>query len=235
MMGTILDLQRWLYGGALDALNGLRTAGVTGLPALIGAAFGFGMLHALLPGHGKSVLASYYAGDGKLLGALGSSMVLIITHVGSAVILVLSGYAILQRTIGGAGRAPALEHASQVLIILVGVWLLWRALRPHDHDHGRSGPVLAFVTGLVPCPLTTFIMTYAVAHGFLVAGLVLSGMFAAGMIVTVAAFPLLAVILRARMMPMMVRTERLRERIARLLELMAALGVTLLGALPFIR
>jgi ABC-type nickel/cobalt efflux system permease component RcnA len=34
---------------------------------LIGAAFGFGMLHALLPGHRKSVLASYYAGDGRLL------------------------------------------------------------------------------------------------------------------------------------------------------------------------
>ncbi|OYX02210.1 MAG: hypothetical protein B7Z15_19090, partial [Rhizobiales bacterium 32-66-8] len=114
MMGTILDLQRWLYGGALDALNGLRTVGVTGLPSLISAAFGFGMLHALLPGHGKSVLASYYAGDGRLRGALGSSVVLIVTHVGSAVILVLSGYAILQRTIGGAGRAPALEHASQI-------------------------------------------------------------------------------------------------------------------------
>ncbi|OYW36044.1 MAG: hypothetical protein B7Z45_06265 [Azorhizobium sp. 12-66-6] len=78
-------------------------------------------------------------------------------------------------------------------------------------------------------------MTYAVANGLLVAGLVLSGMFAAGMIVTVAAFPLLAVLLRTRMMPLMVRTERLRGRIGRLLEFLAALGVTLLGVLPFIR
>ncbi|WP_298316988.1 sulfite exporter TauE/SafE family protein [Reyranella sp.] len=234
-MGTVLDLQRGLYGGALDALNGLRTVGVTGLPALISAAFGFGMLHALLPGHGKSVLAFYYAGDGRLLGALGSSMVLIVTHVGSAVILVLSGYAILQRTIGGAGRAPALEHASQILIVLVGAWLLWRALRPRGHDHGRSGPTLAFVTGLVPCPLTTFIMTYAVANGLLVAGLILSGTFAAGMVVTVAAFPLLAVVLRTRMVPLMARTERVRERTGHLIEIAAALAVIMIGLWPLIR
>jgi len=234
MMETILDLQRWLYGGALDALKGLPTIGVMGLPALIGAAFGFGMLHALLPGHGKSVLASYYAGDGKLVGALGSSIVLIVTHVGSAVLLVLSGYVLLQRTIGGAGRAPALEHASRILIVLVGLWLLWRAFRPHGHNHGRSGPALAFVTGLIPCPLTTFIMTYAVAHGLLVSGLVLSGTFAAGMVVTVAAFPLLAVVLRTRMVPWIARTERLRERTGHVLEIAAAFAVTMLGLWPLI-
>lgn len=234
-MGTLLDLQRWLYGGALDALNALRTVGIGGLPALIGAAFGFGMLHALLPGHGKAVLASHYAGDGRFLGALGASTVLILTHVGSAVLLVLGGFAVLRNTIGGAGRAPLLEQASQVLIVLVGLWLLWRAVRPHAHDHDRSGPALAFVTGLVPCPLTTFIMTYALAHGALVSGLVLSGTFAAGMVVTVASFPLLAVLLRTRLLPLLARTEVLRARTGHVLEVVAALAVILLGLWPLIR
>ncbi|MFG1314597.1 HoxN/HupN/NixA family nickel/cobalt transporter [Xanthobacter autotrophicus] len=234
-MGTILDLQRWLYGGALDALNALRTVGVGGLPALIGAAFGFGMLHALLPGHGKAVLASHYAGDGRLLGALGASTILILTHVGSAVLLVLGGFVVLQRTIGGAGRAPALEHASQILIVAIGMWLLWRALRPHTHAHDRSGPVLAFVTGLVPCPLTTFIMTYALANGLMVSGLILSGTFAVGMIVTVASFPLLAVLLRTRLLPLLAQTETLRARTGYILEVGAALAVILLGLWPLIR
>lgn len=234
-MGTLLDLQRWLYGGALDALNALRTVGIGGLPALIGAAFGFGMLHALLPGHGKAVLASHYAGDGRFLGALGASTVLILTHVGSAVLLVLGGFAVLRNTIGGAGRAPLLEQASQMLIVLVGAWLLWRAVRPHAHDHDRSGPALAFVTGLVPCPLTTFIMTYALAHGALVSGLVLSGTFAAGMVVTVASFPLLAVLLRTRLLPLLARTEVLRARTGHVLEVAAALAVILLGLWPLIR
>jgi ABC-type nickel/cobalt efflux system permease component RcnA len=70
-MRTIFDLQHWLYSSAIEALKSLHTAGLAGLPALIGAAFGSGMLHALLPGHGKSVLASCYAGDGRLRDALG--------------------------------------------------------------------------------------------------------------------------------------------------------------------
>ncbi|MGH6856530.1 MAG: hypothetical protein ACRECP_02525 [Methylocella sp.] len=48
----------------IDALHELRTTELGGLSALVAAAFGFGKLHALLPGHGKAVLTSYYAGDG---------------------------------------------------------------------------------------------------------------------------------------------------------------------------
>lgn len=235
MMETVRSLQHLLYGGALDALKSLPTIGVGGLPALIAAAFGFGMLHALLPGHGKTVLASYYAGDGKLIGVLGSSIILIVTHVGSAIVLVLSGYVVLQRTLGGAGRAPALETASHILIASVGALLLWRALRRHGHGHGQSGPMLGFVTGLVPCPLTTFIMTYALANSLLAAGFVLSGTFALGMIVTVAALPLLVVLLRTRLMPFLARTERLRQRIERFLEISAAGAVFMLGAWPLIQ
>ena len=123
-----------------------------------------------------------------------------------------------------------LEQTSQVLIVVVGLWLLWRAGRPHSHDHDRSGPALAFVTGLVPCPLTTFIMTYALAHGALV-----SGTFAAGMVVTVASFPLLAVLLRTRLMPLLARTEVLRARTGHVLEVGAALAVILLGVWPLVR
>lgn len=234
-MGTVFELQRGLYSGALDALDAMRTAGLAGVPALIAAAFGFGMLHALLPGHGKSVLVSYFAGDGRLLGAIGSSVVLIVTHVGSAVLLVLGGSVVLQRTIGGAGRAPGLEHASQILIIVIGLWLLWRAMRPHTHGQAGSGPALGFVLGLVPCPLTTFVMSYAVVHGLVASGLILSGAFAAGMIVTVAMFPLLAVLLRTRLMPLMAGTETLRGRIGRVLEVGGALAVVLIGLWTLLR
>ena len=234
MMEWIFALQHQLYAGSLDALRALHTSGLAGVPALIAAAFSFGMLHALLPGHGKPVLASYYAGDGRFLSALGASIILIITHVGSAVVFVLTGLVIVQRTIGGAGRVPALEHASQALIVLIGGYLLWRALRPHSHHHERSGPVLGFVTGLVPCPLTTFIMTYAVANGRLISGLILTGAFAAGMIITVSAFPLLAVLLRTRLLPILTRTEAWRGRVSHLLEVTAASWIVLLGLWPLV-
>ena len=73
------------------------------------------------------------------------------------IVLVLTGFTVIRRTIGGAGRAPG---------IVIGLWLLFRALHPHEQAHAaRDGRVLALVTGLVPCPLTTFIMVYAAAQG----------------------------------------------------------------------
>src|SRR4051812_33442880 len=37
--------------------------------------------------------------------------------------------------------------------------------------HSRGGKMLAIVTGLIPCPLTTFIVTYALTRGMLATGL----------------------------------------------------------------
>ncbi len=233
-MGSLIEFQRWLYGGATDALNALRSEGIDHLPALVGSAFVFGMLHALLPGHGKAILASFYAGAGRWKGALTSSALLIVTHVGSAVIIVLAGFVVLERTIGGAGRAVVLERVSQFLIVLIGLWLLWQALRPHVHTTERSGPVLAFVTGLVPCPLTTFIMTYAVAQNAVAAGLVLSGAFAAGMIVTVAAFPVAAILARSNLVSLLNRGRKLQPMLGRVIGVAAALAVIALGGWPLV-
>jgi len=161
-----------------------------------------------MPGHGKTVIVSYYLGrSAGLIGSIGTSVILVLTHVGSAVVLVLAGYLVIRRTIGGAGRAPAFEVASAILIIAIGVWLLFRALRPHEHGHaGTDGRVLAFVTGLVPCPLTTFIMVYAVAQGIVAAGLLVTAGMALGMITTIAGFALAAVLLRDRFISWSTRT-----------------------------
>lgn len=234
MIDWAISFQRGLHTQALAALKALPDAGLGGMPALIVAAFSFGMLHALLPGHGKSLLAAYYAGEGRWRGALLSSAILIVTHVGSAIVIVLTGAAIIQRTLVGAGRAPVLERSSQVLIVLVGLWLLWRAFRPHQHDHGRSGPALAFVGGLIPCPLTTFIMAYAVANGLVLAGLLLSATFASGMIMTVVAFPLAAILLRNRFVALLARTDGLRRQFGFWLEIAAALAVTAIGLWPLL-
>ena len=124
------DIQGWLYGGASTELRGLA-AGFDPIKlfAAMAIAAVFGMVHALMPGHGKTVIVSYYLGrPAALLGSIGTSVILVLTHVGSAIVLVLTGFIVIRRTIGGAGRAPGFEIASAVLIIAIGLWLLFRAL-----------------------------------------------------------------------------------------------------------
>lgn len=229
------ELQGWLYAGALEALDELRAANWHDLPGIVAGVFAFGMLHALLPGHGKAVLVSFYAGSGKVTAALASSALLIATHVGSAILLVLTGYALLQRTLGGAGLAPALELASQMLVVAIGLFLLWKALRPHAHRAPGSGPVLAMAAGLVPCPLTTFIMTYAASRDEIAVGLVLAAAFAAGMVVTVAAFPAAAILFRTHVLALIERTDAVRHSLGRALEVLSAVAILLLGLAPIVQ
>lgn len=227
----MIELQRWLYGNATAGLTGF-TAGME-LPALLaslGFAVLFGAVHALMPGHGKLALVSFYLGrPSRLIGGVVASVVLILTHVGSAVVLVLAGFTVVRMTLGGVGRAPAFEAVSAVLVIAIGLWLLLRALR-HAHAHTEAeSRTLAFATGLVPCPLTTFIMVYATTRGIVGAGLVLTSAMALGMIATILAFVGATILLRERALKFLVRSEPWRDKIGRTLESASALAVIAFG------
>ena len=230
-MRFLADIQGWLYGSATANLK-VVASGIdpVQLIAAMAVAVLFGLVHALMPGHGKTVLVSYYLGHaGNLFGSIASSAILVLTHVGSAIVLVLAGFTVMRATIGGAGRAPGFELASAVLILGVGLWLLWRAMRPHA-PHAGDGPALAAAAGLVPCPLTTFIMIYAVGNGIVLAGLLVTASMAAGMTLTIAAFALAAVLLRDRMLSLLERTAHVRRQLGRGLEIASAVAIMTFGA-----
>jgi nickel/cobalt exporter len=226
----MLEIQRWLYESATGALKAFAATPDASVFA-VGLSFAvlFGFVHALMPGHGKVALVSYYLGNpARLAGGVLASVILILTHVGSAVILVLGGFAVLRSTLAGVGRAPAFEAASAVMVMAIGTWLLLRALR-HSHNHGNDSRALAFATGLVPCPLTTFIMVYATTRGIIGAGLLLTAAMAVGMIGTILIFVATAILLRGSALNFLIRTELVRERLGRTLEAAGALAVIAFG------
>jgi len=224
----MLELQRWLYGGATAQLKTFTNA-IEPLTLLagVGIAAIFGFVHAFMPGHGKTVLMSYFLGcPGKPITGLTTSIILVLTHVGSAVLMVLAGFIVIRRTIGGAGRTPVFETASAVFIVLIGIWLLYNAVRHrHDDSNLKNGAMLAVATGLVPCPLTTFIMVYAVTNGIIAAGLLLTASMALGMVVTIALFAIGTVLFRQRILHFLERTTDVRERVGQILESISAVAI----------
>jgi ABC-type nickel/cobalt efflux system permease component RcnA len=227
-MHWLIELQHWLYG---SMATGLKSAEhVIALPALLASAVLFGALHALMPGHGKSVLVSYHLGrPGRLWDGLLTGIVLALTHVGSAVLFILAGIAVISRSLAAGGRAPAFETASALLIVGIGIFLLWRSLRAHEHVYAGDGRMLAFVTGLVPCPLTTFILTYAIAKHELAVGLAAVAAMTVGVIATLVSFAVAAVYARGRFMDLLARSEALRLRIGQVCEVAGACAVIVLG------
>ena len=218
----MLEIQRWLFHSATAELkNFAGGAGGLSVLAALAVATLFGFVHALMPGHGKVALVSYYLGHpARLIAGVGTSAVLILTHVGSAVMLVL-------------GRAPAFEAASAVLVTVAGIWLLVLSVR-HDHRQlPQSAGFVAFATGLAPCPLTTFVMVYSVANGIVMAGLLIIAAMAIGMIATILIFVGCTMLLRERALRFFERTASAREHIGRALEIMSALMIVAFGVWLF--
>ncbi len=59
------------------------------------------------------------------------------------------------------------------MLIAIGLWLIFRAIRAKPHVHGE-GIATGFIAGLIPCPLTLFVMTLALSRGAPEAGLAFS-------------------------------------------------------------
>jgi len=182
MLAEIVEFQRSIGPVVREHLEAFRQSGQWSyLLAAIPMGVLFGIAHALMPGHSKAVLAGYVAGSGQSLSrALSTALLLALTHISSDLILASVANSLITRTVVGAGRAPLLEDISRLLLVAVAVWMILTALKPSAHRH-VAGPVFGIVTGLVPCPLTLFVMMKALARNVPEAGLA----FAAAMLVGV--------------------------------------------------
>lgn len=243
MLELLIRVQGWIQGSLAAALSGFAASrDWTLLAAMLPMGIVFGAVHALTPGHGKTVLASYLVGS--RLAGLKSLMVagaLALTHVGSAVIIAMLALPLISRSLGGVGRAPSLEVLSRALLALIGLWLLVRAIRGHgNHSHDeRNGIMVGVVAGLVPCPLTLFAMVLSLSRGVPEAGLTFALAMVLGVGLTLAAVTLLTILARSWVIRVSARhgasigiLSRILDGLAGTLLLAAALH-TLFGTAQF--
>lgn len=197
MLEHLIAMQRWAYSSLSGDLSAFATTrDWLALATVLPVGIFFGAVHALTPGHGKAILASYLVSS-KLatLRATAIASVQAATHVGSAVILALLAAPLITRTLGGVGRAPSLEILSRGLLIAIGLWLIIRAFRGPSHHH-REGIAVGFIAGLVPCPLTLFAMFFALSRGVPEAGLTFAIAMMVGVGLTLCAVAVTAVLAR---------------------------------------
>ena len=137
-MGTVVRgdyLSRMLHGRE-----------ITFSMMLIGVcvAFGLGAMHALSPGHGKTIVAAYLVGSrGTLKHALFLGGMVTFTHTVSVFILGL-GVLFFQKYVVPEKVIPALGAISGLSIVAIGAMLLYQRMKrlaesgDHHHDHGHD-------------------------------------------------------------------------------------------------
>ena len=180
---------------------------------LMALSFLYGVLHAVGPGHGKTVVASFLLarpGRVRLAVGLGAGVSLI---QGAVAILSVGALGLVFGAAGldVSGHTPLLEAVSYGLILLIGLVLLWQALaggghgagcgcshvHEHVHDRDHALPVgLGLGAGLIPCPSAVILMLFAIANGAFFLGVQATLALAAGMALTVAAVGVLSVFAR---------------------------------------
>jgi ABC-type nickel/cobalt efflux system permease component RcnA len=201
-------------------------AGKGVLLLLLVTAFGWGAVHALSPGHGKTMVAAYLVGTrgtprhAVLLGATVTITHTIGVFALGFVALALSQYVLPEQLY------PWLNLLSGALVVIVGVSVLRARLRAtrqhhhhhelghgHAHGHGRRGHghshapperlstrgllALGASAGLIPCPSALVVLLGAVAQGQIALGMVLIVAFSLGLAATLVGLGL-AVVLAAR-------------------------------------
>jgi nickel/cobalt transporter (NicO) family protein len=193
-------------------------------PALaVGAlaiAFGIGALHALAPGHGKAIVAAYFAGmRGRALDAVALGGIVSAMHTGSVLVLGLGLHFALRGPLTPDRVTPWMLLASGGLVLTLGVLLVARQVRlrhvrrrdhdvaGHHHHHlppgvsplSRRGIILLGAAGgLLPSPSAFLVLATAIFTGRLAFGLALVVAFSVGLATTVTAVGLAA--LRGRLL-----------------------------------
>jgi ABC-type nickel/cobalt efflux system permease component RcnA len=148
LAGWLQDVQRAAQDRLAGAIRALRGGEPGALAAFWALCFGYGVVHAAGPGHGKLVIGGYGLARrvpvARLAGlALASSL----AQAAVAVALVYALVAMLGLARGAVeGAAEAwLTPAGHMMIAGLGLWLVWRGVRGLARQ--AAAPVLAGATG----------------------------------------------------------------------------------------
>ncbi|ANK89281.1 MULTISPECIES: HoxN/HupN/NixA family nickel/cobalt transporter [unclassified Rhizobium] len=234
MFQQIIDMQREIYLTFASHIKDFAAGGGWGaFLAFLPMGIVFGAVHAMTPGHSKSVLATYLAGSStKAHRALVVSLALSFTHVTMAVLIALLALPLVSHSFVNAGSLPALEVVSRGLLGVIGLWMVLTALLRHSHSHAEGeGLLMGFAAGLVPCPLTLFVMTFAMIHQVVVTGLLFAATMMMGVALTLSAVALLAVVFRDRISYLMRRHPQLLASVSRAMAGLAGLVLVAIAAI----
>src|SRR3954470_226807 len=205
------------------------------LVLLLLAAFAWGALHALSPGHGKSMVAAYLVGTrGTARHALALGATVTIAHTAGVFALGLVTLALSQYVLP-EDLYPWLTLASGLLVVAVGVAVLRtrvRRARAHHHHHHHVPEDISWrgivgmgaAAGLIPCPSALVVLLAAISQHEVGLGLLMIVAFSLGLAGTLTALGL-GVVYARRLVP----AGLAASRAAAVVPAVSALAIVVVG------
>ncbi|MBM7853747.1 ABC-type nickel/cobalt efflux system permease component RcnA [Desulfohalotomaculum tongense] len=170
-----------------------------GFIAMLVSAFGIGALHALEPGHGKSIMGAYLVlSRGRAVHAVVLGLTSAVTHTGVIVIMSLAAHGVLGAAAGPTGMSGErtelwLKVISGLFITVIGLRMALRRAPgcscgcSTGHLPADSSTVewptlvlLGVTNGLIPCPSALAVLLMSISTGALASGMALVVAFGVG-------------------------------------------------------
>ena len=248
--------QQAVFHKALTSAIGAVETSPSALWSLVGLAFAYGVLHAVGPGHGKAVIASYLVanehamkrGIGLAFGAAFVQAAIAIGVVGIVAGLMSGTAAMMTRTV------DIIEQGGFAIIVAMGLWIAFRKARALfspasaaaacepdcGHDHGGDPAMLAKAStrelvltaigaGIRPCTGAIILLVFALTKGLFLAGALSVGAMAVGTALGTSLFAFLAVKAKLIALNLISGGTGTWRRLALLVELLAGLLLAAFG------
>ena len=224
---AVRETQARLQRELATTLRAVRTEqSVLAALTLLLLSFGYGVVHAAGPGHGKVVLSSYLVAS---RGAVRRGILLAGAAAGVQALSAIALVGVLAIILGVTQRAtaaavPWLDAASYAAIVALGLWMLIGALRGghHHHHHGPPGErghdhhghdhsdhhhdrlpesrgqtwMLVLSMGIRPCSGAVLVLLFALSQGAFLLGVISAVVMSVGTAITTSALAVLTVVAR---------------------------------------
>ncbi|MDD3592602.1 MAG: DUF1007 family protein [Sulfurovum sp.] len=181
----------------------------------------YGVIHALGPGHGKSLVAAYFLGNNRsVVKAFGIASMIGVVHTFSAFLLTFVIYFVLNTYLSTyfSDLESVTIRISAVIIIVIALYLLykklpkkekktpmWSTAQPNQHQSSCGcsacqststdlGIILS--AGIVPCPGTITIFVFSLSMGAYLVGFLSAVFMSIGMSIVIFTAALLSIKVR---------------------------------------
>jgi len=236
-LNTIISWQQNINILITDSFDKLDSGDSTMYWYILLVSFIYGLIHALGPGHGKMVIASYFLVKGaKTKEALKAGFLTSLVHTISALSVTLVLFTFFQNSITKYFQEinANMYKVSALFIIVLALYLLYETIKDRDVEEQKVKEnkvkdknilSIAVSIGIVPCPGVMTIVLFAMILGYYYLGILSAIMMSIGMGITIS----LAAILTTK-----VKNSTYKEIYQPLFRKITYLGIGLLLSLGFI-
>ncbi len=193
-LNFIISTQQKINLTISDSFDKLEAGDENMFLYILAVSFIYGLIHALGPGHGKMVIASYFLVKGaKMKEAFKAGFLTSVIHTISALVITFVLYMFFESAITKyfSDINSNMYKVSAIFIILIALFLLYETYKDRNEEEkvqrvgNKSLLAVTMSIGIVPCPGVMSIVLFSIILGYINLGVLSAITMSIGMGITI--------------------------------------------------